>query len=92
MLYQKATLNLNVKVNTPSLSTSVFAGIKFDSQTAGTLFYVKKKIDTTLKLNVAGNAKTYVIWLTKGNGVTIEKIDSVIVHGGGERNYSIILP
>ena len=91
-LYQKAILNLNIKANGPTNVSAVAAGIKFNNNKLEKFIRIKGKLDTTLKFTVAGDAKTYVIWRSYDSSVQLNKIDSISIPRGSEKNYSIVLP
>ena len=91
-LYQKAILNLNLKANGPDNVSAVAAGIKFNNDKLEKFIRIKGKLDTTLKFTVPGDAKTYIIWRSYDSAVQLNKIDSIIIPRGSEKNYSIVLP
>jgi hypothetical protein len=90
-LYKVATLKIIVKAVTITNFGYLTIGYNYGRGNFGPVLYGGRSIDTTLIYKTAGDIPTFINWNARGNGVDINRNDTLIVPSGTEKIYQINL-
>lgn len=90
-LYKSATLKIKVNASTITNFSSLTVSYGFGTNGFGPALNGNRQIDTTLIYKTAADIPTIISWNAVGNGVNIQKRDTVIVQSGSEYLYQINL-
>lgn len=90
-LYKAATLKFVVKANTITNFEFLTINYSYGTNGFGPVLNGNRIIDTTLIYKTASDIPTYINWDAVGNGVNIQKKDTLIVKAGTEGIYEINL-
>jgi hypothetical protein len=91
ILYRSTTLKFSIKASTITNFQFLTIGYSYGTSGYGAILNGNRIIDTTLTYKTAADIPTYISWDAKGNGVNIEKKDTIVVASGTEQTYQISL-
>ena len=90
-LFKAATLKFRIKATTITSFEFLTIIYNYGTNGFGPALNGKRIIDTTLIYKTASDIPTYINWSALGNGINIQKKDTVIVPSGTEKIYQINL-
>ena len=91
VLYKTASLKFKIKASTITSFLFLTVTYSYGPGGYGVVLNGNRMIDTTVAFKTAADLPTYVSWDAVGNGVNINRKDTLVVASGTEQTYQINL-